>query len=141
MAGQVVKCPRCGEETKVVPEPDSAQASPPPVVSNSFARDAINAVRTAEDEFEGSPRTSELTMAELIDEATEDVEIDEVEEDFDARSRNDEAEADGGPVTSLRTIFAKNERLKEQTVMRSPLVLFLGGGGGLLAIVCSSSGS
>ena len=135
MAGQVVKCPRCGEETKVVPEPDSAQASPPPVLSNSFARDAINAVRTAEDEFEGSPRTSELTMAELIDEATEDVEIDEVEEDFDARSRNDEAEADGGPVTSLRTIFAKNERLKEQTVMRSPLVLFLGGGGGLLAIV------
>lgn len=91
--------------------------------------------RQADEEFEGSPPTSELTMAELIDEATEDVEIDEAEEEFDARSQDDNAEAEGGPVTSLRTIFAKNERLKEQTVMRSPLVLFLGGGGGLLAIV------
>lgn len=89
----------------------------------------------ADDEFEGSPPTSELTMAELIDEATEDVEVDEADEEFDARSQDDKAEAEGGPVTSLRTIFAKNERLKEQTVMRSPLVLFLGGGGGLLAIV------
>lgn len=94
--------------------------------------------RLDEDEFEGSPPTSELTMAELVDEATEDVGIEDAEEDFDARSRedsDDEIEADKGPVTSLRTMFAKNERLKEQTVMRSPLVLFLGGGGGLLAIV------
>ena len=70
MAGQVVKCPRCGEETKVVPEPDSAPGTPPPVDqlgstvskpsavsnSNSFARDAINAARTANEQFadEGS---------------------------------------------------------------------------------------
>ena len=92
-----------------------------------------------DDDFEGSPPTSELTMAELVEEATEDevIEVAE-EEEFDSRSRrddDDEEVAEAGPVTSLRTMFAKNERLKEQTVMRSPLVLILGGGGGLLAIV------
>ncbi|TXT25839.1 MAG: forkhead-associated protein, partial [Planctomycetota bacterium] len=78
---------------------------------------------------------SELAMAELVEEATEDEVIEPAEESFDGREDNESEAADGGPVTSLRTIFAKNERLKEQTVMRSPLVLFLGGGGGLLAIV------
>lgn len=89
--------------------------------------------RRADAEYEGSPPTSELTMAELVDEATEDAVDDAADDDFDSRSRD--AEADAGPITSLRTLFAKNERLKEQTVMRSPLVLILGGGGGLLAIV------
>lgn len=93
--------------------------------------------RPAEDDFESSPPTSELTMAELVEESTEDVETEVAEEEFDSRGRDaDDAEGgETGPITSLRTLFAKNERLKEQTVMRSPLVLFLGGGGGLLAIV------
>lgn len=89
-------------------------------------------------DFEGSPPTAELTMAELIDEATADEFPESTNDDFDSvdelAADEDEPE-DGGPVTSLRTMFAKNERLKEQTVMRSPLVLALGGGGGLLAIV------
>ena len=90
--------------------------------------------RQVDDDFEGSPPTSELTMAELVEESTEDVDVVEADEDFDTRSRGGD-EADGGPVTSLRTMFSKNERLKDQAVMRSPLVLILGGGGGLLAIV------
>lgn len=103
----------------------------------SRSRSASRMKRAVEDEFAGSPPTSELTMAELVDEATEDVEAEVAEEEFDSEKRDEdgtEAE-ETGPVTSLRTLFAKNERLKEQTVMRSPLVLFLGGGGGLLAIV------
>lgn len=81
------------------------------------------------DEFAGSPPTSELVVAELIEDDNEDITTDVVEEDFV------EVEEEGGPVRSLRTMFATNERLKEQKVMRSPLVLILGGGGGLLTIV------
>ncbi|MBC7817545.1 MAG: PQQ-binding-like beta-propeller repeat protein, partial [Planctomycetaceae bacterium] len=94
--------------------------------------------RDSEDDFDASPPTSELTMAELIEEATADEFPEAAEDDFDSRDRSssDEAEPEeGSPVTSLRTMFSKNERLKEQTVMRSPMVLALGGGGGLLAIV------
>ncbi len=95
------------------------------------AKTGVGLKRRADEEFEGSPPTSELTMAELVDEATEDSGQEAADDDSDSRSRD----VDAGPVTSLRTLFAKNERLKQQTVMRSPLVLFLGGGGGLLAIV------
>ncbi len=97
------------------------------------AKTGFGLKRRADEEFEGSPETSELTMAELVDEATEDTGQEPADDDSDSRSRD--VDTDAGPVTSLRTLFAKNERLKEQTVMRSPLVLFLGGGGGLLAIV------
>ena len=99
------------------------------------ARSSGGLKRRADHDFEGSPPTSELTMAELVDEATEDAGQEAADEDSDSRARDVDADTDAGPVTSLRTLFAKNERLKEQTVMRSPLVLFLGGGGGLLAIV------
>jgi len=99
------------------------------------AKAGFSSKRQSDDDFDGSPPTSELTMAELVDEASEDSEQEAGAEEFDSRSRDVDAGADSGPVTSLRTLFAKNERLKEQTVMRSPLVLFLGGGGGLLAIV------
>ncbi len=95
-------------------------------------------LRDSDLEFEASPPTSELTMAELIDEATADEFPDADEEDFDSvdllPGQDDDTE-EGGPVTSLRTMFSKNERLKEQTVMRSPLVLALAGGSGLMAIV------
>ena len=93
--------------------------------------------RQMDDDFEGSPPTSELTMAELVEEATEDVPLEDADDDFDSgvRAAGEDEAAEGGPITSLRTMFAKDERLKEQQVMRSPLVLILGGGGGLLAIV------
>lgn len=90
------------------------------------------------DDFGDSPPTSELTMAELIDEATADEFPESAGDDFDSVDRLPSHEVksdDGSPVTSLRTLFTKDERLKDQTVMRSPLVLILGGGGGLLAIV------
>lgn len=94
--------------------------------------------RDSDLEFEASPPTSELTMAELIDEATAAEFPDAADEDFDSVDlppRQDDDTEEGGPVTSLRTMFSKNERLKEQTVMRSPLVLALAGGSGLMAIV------
>ena len=97
--------------------------------------------RDSDLEFERSPPTSELTMAELIDEATADEFPDATGEDYDssddlpALQDADADTAEDGPVTSLRTMFSKNERLKEQTVMRSPLVLALAGGSGLMAIV------
>lgn len=93
--------------------------------------------RQMNDDFEGSPPTSELTMAELVEEATEDVPMEDADDDFDSgvRAADEDEAAESGPITSLRTMFAKDERLKEQKVMRSPLVLILGGGGGLLAIV------
>ena len=59
MVGQVVKCPRCGQETKVVPEADSAPGNAPPVdqlgstvlkppaTPNPFAKDVLSAVQTA----------------------------------------------------------------------------------------------
>ena len=91
-------------------------------------------------DFDASPPTSELTIAELIEEATPDEFPDAAEdEDLDSADdlpalQNSEPE-EGGPVTSLRTVFSKNERLKEQTVMRSPMILALAGGSGLMAIV------
>ena len=91
-------------------------------------------------DFDASPPTSELTIAELIEEATAD-EFPDAAEDEDLDSADDlpalqDAEPEeGGPVTSLRTVFSKNERLKEQTVMRSPMILALAGGSGLMAIV------
>ncbi len=94
--------------------------------------------RDVDDDFDASPPTAELTLAELIDEATADEFPEATDEDFNSRRRSssdDDEPNDEGPVTSLRTMFSKNERLKEQTVMRSPMVLALGGGGGLLAIV------
>ncbi len=95
--------------------------------------------RDSDLEFEGSPPTSELTMAELIDEATADEFPEAAGEDYDSAddlpASQDAVTEEDGPVTSLRTMFSKNERLKEQTVMRSPLVLALAGGSGLMAIV------
>lgn len=95
--------------------------------------------RDSDLEFEGSPPTSELTMAELIDEATADEFPDATGEDYDSADdlpANQVADTEeDGPVTSLRTVFSKNERLKEQTVMRSPMILALAGGSGLMAIV------
>ncbi|MFM9960468.1 MAG: PQQ-binding-like beta-propeller repeat protein [Planctomycetaceae bacterium] len=90
------------------------------------------------DDFEGAPPTSELTMAELIDEATADEFPETSGEDFDSVDQlpGEEVEPEEeGPVTSLRSVFSKNERLKEQTVMRSPFVLALAGGAGLMTIV------
>jgi outer membrane protein assembly factor BamB/uncharacterized Zn finger protein (UPF0148 family)/pSer/pThr/pTyr-binding forkhead associated (FHA) protein len=97
--------------------------------------------RDSDEGFEQSPPTSELTLAEIVDEATADegpLANDQQEFSESDESSSGEMEVAGeGPVTSLRTMFAKNERLKEQTVMRSPLILGLGGGGLLLAIVAA----
>jgi outer membrane protein assembly factor BamB/pSer/pThr/pTyr-binding forkhead associated (FHA) protein len=97
--------------------------------------------RVSDLDFERSPPTAELTMAELIDEATADEFPDADAEVEELDSADDEPELmgsepeEGGPVTSLRSMFSKNERLKEQTVMRSPMILALAGGSGLMAIV------
>ncbi len=115
--------------------PKASDAKP-----GSIAIRAGDVPRDSDLEFEGSPPTSELTMAELIEEATAD-EFPEAARDEELDSADDvpalqNAEPEeGGPVTSLRTVFSKNERLKEQTVMRSPMILALAGGSGLMAIV------
>lgn len=118
------------EQRKQVPDDEKSGLK-------SISRGGARTKRTEDDEFVGSPATSELTMAELVEDVTEDIEAEVAEEEFEPGERGAD-DVDGeetGPITSLRTLFAKDERLKEQTVMRSPLVLFLGGGGGLLAIV------
>lgn len=94
-----------------------------------------SAKRASEDDFAGSPPTSELSMAELIEEETED-NIPEPEEDRFDRQRDDGPPESGeSPASHIRKLLAHKERPGEQSLLRSPFVLFLAGGSGLLLIV------
>ncbi|MBC7816599.1 MAG: hypothetical protein IAG10_06905, partial [Planctomycetaceae bacterium] len=83
MAGKIVRCPRCGQETLVTADDDVSttnapanQESPsiPPLVAesapNSFAKDALDAFRTAEEDFADEEPQQQLAEEEDVDPST-----------------------------------------------------------------------
>lgn len=87
-----------------------------------------------DDDFAGSPPTSELSMAELIEEETQDATPEPDEDRFEKDDVEPPSQVSELPASHIRRLLAQKERPGEQNLLRSPLVLFLGGGGGLLLI-------